>query len=219
MDEGRDEGDADGSDEVDAPSSAAAQAAGAATSGAGGAGAGSTDDAAHDDGTPYTVAVMPDGSYAAAVESKPRAHELEGFFVNDDGFYGRAAGEAEYFEVKLEAEQCDGTELKWLVAVKIRGDAHVPRGHVSWKTKPTPAAMTLVSVGGDGSPAAMRIRADVNDPDGFTWMPDGSAQVVAESADVIRVDFSWHGHAASGCFRRVPEAVARHVAATLPDLE
>ena len=105
-----------------------------------------------------------------------RLEEMEGIWYTDD-FYGPHG--REWVEVSATLV---GAGTAALVAVKVTGDANVPSGMQTWRTKGLP------DVGGSNVPAEVQIRANVNDPNGFSWLP---ASLVLVSEDKIALTAIW----------------------------
>ena len=76
-----------------------------------------------------------------------------------------------------------GTGTRSLVAVKVSGDPNVPSGYTTWRTKGLP------EVGGSDVPAEIQVRANPNDPNGFSWIP-GSLSFLADDQISLTVSFS-----------------------------
>lgn len=113
---------------------------------------------------------------------------MEGIWYSDD-FYGPHG--REWVEVSATLV---GAGTSALVAVKVSGDANVPSGYTTWRTKGLPDA------GGGSVPAEIQVRADPNDPNGFSWMP-GSLRLVSEEQIALTVMLSLF-HQSSGTFHK-----------------
>ena len=87
-----------------------------------------------------------------------RLEEMEGIWYSDD-FYGRHG--REWVEVRATLV---GAGSSALVAVKVAGDANVPSGCKTWRTRGLPSLGATV-------PAEVQVRMDVDDPNGFYWLP------------------------------------------------
>ena len=103
--------------------------------------------------------------------------QFEGFWYSDD-FYGPHG--REWVEVK---PTLVGAGTSSLVAVKVTGDANVPSGYTTWRTKGLP------DVGGPSVSAQIQVRADPKDPNGFSWVP-GELVLVADDQIVLSVAWS-----------------------------
>ena len=85
--------------------------------------------------------------------------DMEGLWYSDD-FYGSHGREW----VKVSATIVSISSA--LVAVKVTGDPNIPAGCVTFQTESWPA------IGSDKKVAAqIQIRADPNDPQGYSWIP------------------------------------------------
>jgi hypothetical protein len=104
-----------------------------------------------------------------------KLEQLEGIWYSDD-FYGPHGREWVVVSATLV-----GAGTSALVAVKVKGDANVPSGFTTWQTKGLP------DVGG-AVPAQVQVRADPNDPNGFSWVP---ASLVLVSEDRISITAFW----------------------------
>lgn len=111
-----------------------------------------------------------DDSDLASSSLMERLEQMEGIWYSDDfyGVHGR-----EWVEVSATLV---GAGTSALVAVKVSGDANVPSGYKTWQTRGLP------DVDGPSVPAAIQVRQNVNDPNGFSWIP-GSLLLL--SADKI----------------------------------
>ena len=69
-----------------------------------------------------------------------------------------------------------------LQAVKVSGDEHVPSGFTTWRTSFLPDLVSGVDV-----PAEIQIRADENDPNGFSWIRGSLAYLAAGRMEVTAV--------------------------------
>ena len=117
-----------------------------------------------------------------------RLEQLEGIWYSDD-FYGPHG--REWVDVSATLV---GAGTSALVAIKVSGDANVPSGCVTWQTRGLPDA------GGCSVPAEVQIRADPNDPNGFSWLP---ASLVLVSEDTIALTVVWPGSGAfTGSFHK-----------------
>ena len=92
---------------------------------------------------------------------------MEGMWYSDD-FYGPHG--REWVEVSATLV---GAGTSSLVAIKVSGDANVPSGFTTWRTKGLP------DVGGSHVRAEIQVRDDPKDPNGFSWVP-GLLALVAE---------------------------------------
>jgi len=106
-----------------------------------------------------------------------KLEQAEGMWYSDD-FYGPHGREW----VKVSATLV-GSGTSALVAVKITGDPNIPSGHTTWKTLAWPG------LGGGMVPAEIQVRADPNDPNGFSWV-GGKLGMVAEDQIVLSARFS-----------------------------
>ena len=109
-----------------------------------------------------------------------RLKQMEGIWYSDD-FYGPHGREWVQVSATLV-----GAGTSALVAVKVSGDANVPSGYETWRTKGLP------NVGGTSVPAEIRGRMNVNDPNGFFWAP-GSLTLVSEEQIEVTVEGEPHG--------------------------
>ena len=82
-----------------------------------------------------------------------------GYFVNADGFYGRGPFK-EYLLLRR------GSDSR-LEAMKVVGDANVPRGQLSFRTRAGALEAPTWSM-----PVQLRLRDDPGDENGFWWSPD-----------------------------------------------
>ena len=112
---------------------------------------------------------------------------LEGMWYSDD-FYGPHG--REWVEVSATLV---GAGLPSLVAIKVKGDANVPSGRTTWRTRGLP------DVGGSDVPAEIQVRADPNDPNGFSWVKGALALV---SDDLIALSAIWPIGRSTGTFHR-----------------
>ena len=81
-----------------------------------------------------------------------------------------------------------------LEAVKVSGDANVPSGCVTWRTRELP------SVGGPTVFAQVNGRSNPRDPNGFRWIP---GELLVEAEDRIRVSIFFSPQAThSGTFHK-----------------
>merc|ERR1712023_277512 len=95
---------------------------------------------------------------AGPLEFAQEIEEMEGIWYSDD-FYGRHG--REWVEVRATLV---GAGSSALVAVKVSGDANVPSGCKTWRTRGLPSLGVTV-------PAEVQVRMDVDDPNGFYWLP------------------------------------------------
>ena len=117
-----------------------------------------------------------------------RLEQMEGIWYSDD-FYGPHG--REWVEVSATLV---GAGTSALVAVKVTGDANVPSGYQTWRTTGLP------DVGGASIPAEVQIRANINDPNGFSWIP---GSLVLVSKDKIVLTAFWSSNAATrGTFHK-----------------
>lgn len=96
-----------------------------------------------------------------------KLEELTGLWYSDD-FYGAHGREW----VKVSPTLVGETASSALEATKVTGDPHVPAGCVTFRTDQWPGV-------GDKVAAYIQVRADPNDPDGFSWLP-GDLTLVAK---------------------------------------
>lgn len=108
-----------------------------------------------------------------------KLEQVEGIWYSDD-FYGPHGREW----VTVSATLVGDTGTSALVAVKITGDANVPSGHTTWRTKSWPELG-----GANVVPAEIQVRADPNDPGGFSWV-EGKLGFVSEERIVLSASFS-----------------------------
>jgi len=106
-----------------------------------------------------------------------RIEGMEGIWYSDD-FYGPHG--REWVEVSATLL---GAGTASLVAVKAKGDANVPAGYTTWRTRGLP------DVSGSNVPAEIQVRADVNDPNGFSWVP-GALSLLSEDKIALTATFS-----------------------------
>lgn len=114
------------------------------------------------------------------VERSPfleKLEAMEGIWYSDD-FYGPHG--REWVEVSATLV---GAGASSLIATKVSGDANVPSGQTTWRTKGLP------DVGGANVAAQVQVRADVNDPNGFSWIP-ASLALVAEDQIALSAKLS-----------------------------
>ena len=90
-----------------------------------------------------------------------KVEDMEGIWYSDD-FYGPHGREYVTISARLIGE----TARNALVAVKVTGDPNVPAGCETFKTSSWPN-----SRGGEPVPAKIQVRADPQDPNGFSWIP------------------------------------------------
>jgi hypothetical protein len=118
-----------------------------------------------------------------------RLEQMEGIWFSDD-FYGPHGREW----VDVSTTLVGASAASSLVAVKVSGDANVPSGCVTWRTRGLP------DVGGGSVPAEVQIRADASDPNGFSWVP---ASLVLVCEDRIALTVVWPGSIAfTGTFHK-----------------
>lgn len=125
-----------------------------------------------------------DGDAELGSELLKRLQKMEGIWYSDD-FYGSHGREWVQISATLV-----GAGMSSLVAVKVSGDANVPSGYETWRTRGLP------DMGGASVPAQIQIRSDVRDPNGFSWIP-GAVMLVADdqiAVTVSRALFSFTGH-------------------------
>lgn len=108
-----------------------------------------------------------------------KLERVEGIWYSDD-FYGPHGREW----VTVSATLVGDTGASALVAVKITGDANVPSGRTTWRTRSWPELGGVNVV-----PAEIQVRADPNDPDGFSWV-GGKLGFVSEGQIVLSASFS-----------------------------
>lgn len=114
-----------------------------------------------------------------------KLEQMEGVWYSDD-FYGLHGREWVAVSATLV-----GAGAASLVAVKVKGDANVPSGFTTWRTTGLP------DVGGPSVRAEIQVRADVKDPNGFSWIP-GTLVLVAD--DQIALSVFWSFGRSSGTF-------------------
>ena len=88
-------------------------------------------------------------------EEQLNASAMVGYFANADGFYGRPAW-TEYILLRWDALD------DRLEALKIVGDANVPRGQLSFRTAPGHPLTERMAI-------QLQLRDNPNDPNGFEW--------------------------------------------------
>ena len=115
--------------------------------------------------------------------------ELEGIWYSDD-FYGTHG--REWVEVSATIIGPAGTRS--LEAVKASGDDNVPAGFLTWRTRGLP------TVGGGEVPAEVQVRSDVNDPNGFSFVPGSLSQQATDQIVVTVIYLGLGRH--SGTFHR-----------------
>lgn len=96
-----------------------------------------------------------------------KIEELAGLWYSDD-FYGAHGREW----VKISPTLVGETASSALEATKVTGDPHVPAGCVTFRTDQWPSVGTKVA-------AYIQVRADPNDPNGFSWLT-GDLTLVAK---------------------------------------
>lgn len=116
-----------------------------------------------------------------------RLEEMEGMWYSDD-FYGPHG--REWVEVSATLV---GAGTASLQAVKVKGDANVPSGCKTWRTRGLPA------VSGSSVPAQVQVRANPKDPNGFSWVP---ASLVLVSEDQIALTALLGLFTSSGTFHK-----------------
>ena len=104
-----------------------------------------------------------------------KLENLEGIWYSDD-FYGSHG--REWVEVSATLL---GSGTRALRAVKASGDDNVPAGFETWRTRGLP------DVGGSDVPAEIQVRADVNDPDGFSWIRGSLSQTTVDKIQVTAI--------------------------------
>jgi len=95
---------------------------------------------------------------------------MEGLWYSDD-FYSKDGREW----VNLSAHLVGASATSALLAVKVTGDPNVPAGCVTWQTSSWPTE------GGPGVSAEIQIRANPDDPDGFSWWLPGELSLINEN--------------------------------------
>ena len=105
-----------------------------------------------------------------------------------DDFYGPHG--REWVEVSATLV---GAGTASLQAVKVKGDANVPSGCKTWRTRGLPA------VSGSSVPAQVQVRANPKDPNGFSWVP---ASLVLVSEDQIALTALLGLFTSSGTFHK-----------------
>ena len=115
-----------------------------------------------------------DGADEVVDSVTEKLEEMEGLWYSDD-FYGPHGREWVQISAQLTLDGLTATTN--LVAVKVTGDPNVPAGCVTFQTKQWPAM-------GETVQAQIQVRANPNDPDGFSWLP-GELCMVAK--DEIRL--------------------------------
>merc|ERR1712194_245908 len=100
---------------------------------------------------------------------------MEGLWYSDD-FYGPHGREW----VKVSATLVGISSA--LVAVKVIGDPNIPAGCITWKTKNWPTLNEEV-------PAEIQVRANPNDPNGYTWV-QGSLFQISENSIALTAKFT-----------------------------
>ena len=129
----------------------------------------------------------------SGIERSPfleKLEAMEGIWYSDD-FYGPHGREW----VEVRATLLGSGTSGGLEAVKVSGDANVPSGFITWRTRGLP------DVGGSAVPAQTRVRADPTDPNGFSWVP-GDLSLVSEDQialsaifpGLFRVSGTFHKH-------------------------
>jgi hypothetical protein len=106
-----------------------------------------------------------------------RLEQMSGIWYSDD-FYG--AHGREWVDVSATLV---GAGSAALVAVKVTGDANVPSGYTTWRTRGLP------TTAGPSVPAEIQVRADPRDPNGFSWVP-GDLVLVSEDSIVLTAVWS-----------------------------
>ena len=156
---------------------------------------------------------VPDGELDGLPSAPPIGDHVDestglvGYYANSDGFYGRD-GHTEYMIV----QRGDAGRLQ---ALKIVGDANVPRGQLTWRSPPGyfdhPTWRT---------PIQLHLRDDPQKGEaGFWWSPGHHHEVEWQSASLDEFDIL--GQNPSGIdrshFFRVSEEDALSAARTTPD--
>ena len=155
---------------------------------------------------------VPDGEDDGLPSVPPIEDHLDesgslGYFANSDGFYGRD-DHTEYMIV----QKGEGGRLQ---ALKIVGDANVPRGHLTWRSPPgyfdNPTWRTPIQL-------QLRDNPQAGD-DGFWWSPGHRHELVWQSASLTAFDLV--GQNPTGFdrsrFFQVSEEEALRAAQTTPD--
>ena len=134
------------------------------------------------------------------------ADGILGFYANSDGFYGR-----EHFTEYVAVRRGSQGRLE---ALKIVGDANVPRGKLTWRTAPGVVDAPTYSMA-----IQLQLRDNPEDPQGFWWSDGHNHEVVWE--DERLTQFSIVGQNPAGTMRsifsRVSENEAREAASLTED--
>ena len=146
---------------------------------------------------------------------------MTGYFANSDGFYGRPHW-TEYIFIHHDPQE------ERIQALKVVGDANVPRGQLTWRSAPGQASHPTQVMH-----VQLRLRDEPTDPDGFEWSPgdheiewEPAASSCSSGGDDdadgrIHCGFWLLGPNPAGeqsaYFRRVDKATALEAARTLGD--
>ena len=97
-------------------------------------------------------------------------------------------------------------------ALKLVGDANVPRGRLTWRSARGQAAAPSWRM-----PISLQLRDDVNDDDGFWWSPDNHTIEWDASFDVFHLVGANPAHSSRARFHRVSAEEALEAASTIED--
>ena len=137
-------------------------------------------------------------------DTSPSISKLLGYFANADGFFGRPG----FVEFQRVMQDDDGR----LVALKVVGDANVPRDMLTWRSEPgqVDAPTWHMTV-------QLRSRDDPREPRGFWWSPPVYELEWERSLEAFDITGAAPREGHRGHFFRVTEAEALTAANTIED--